>query len=149
MCAILKSLLKTVTDGANAIGDEEDNEIGEEEYLLINATDITVTEAISLVDSFGGVCFPAHIDRTANGMVEVLGDFPKEYNFNCYELFDLKRKEEYQKRFPHISTRISLIGSDAHFLWDIRDAEDFIELDDEPYSSSLVRKKLFEYLRRK
>ena len=135
--------------GRQQILDHEDNEIGEEEFLLINATTLTVSDAIDLVNSFGGVCYPAHIDRTANGMVEILGDFPKEYDFGCYELYDLSKAPEYEDRFPHISDKIRLVGSDAHYIWDIRDAADFIEIEDEPYSSSLVRKKLFEYLRRK
>ena len=35
-----------------------------------------------------------------------------------------------------------VISSDAHYLTDIRDKDAFIELDDEPYSSALVRKNL-------
>ena len=135
--------------GRQQILDEEDNLIGEEEHLLINATDIPVFDVAELVSSFGGVCFPAHIDRTANGMVEILGDFPKDYKFDCYELYSLEKAEEYESRFPHLKEKIRLAGSDAHFLWDIRDAKAFIEIDDEPYSSKLVRHKLFEYLRRK
>lgn len=135
--------------GRQQILDEEDNLLGEEEFLLINATDIPVFDVVPLVSSFGGVCFPAHIDRMANGMVSILGDFPKDYDFNCYELFDSSSATEYEDRFPHLKEKTRLVGSDAHFLWDIRDAKAFIELDDEPYSSKLVRQKLFEYLRRK
>lgn len=134
--------------GHQKILDENDAYISEEEFLLINATDISVLEALNLVKRFGGVCFPAHIDRTANGIISVLGDFPSEYDFGCYELSDLKLQEEYEKKYPLLKEKIRLAGSDAHYLWDIKDAEDFIELDDEPYSSELVRKKLFEYLRR-
>jgi hypothetical protein len=38
-------------------------------------------------------------------------------------------------------------GSDAHYLWDIRDKEHFFELHDEPYSSDLVRQELFRTLK--
>ena len=38
-------------------------------------------------------------------------------------------------------------GSDAHYLWDIRDKEHCFELDDEPYSSERVRQELFRVLR--
>ena len=38
-------------------------------------------------------------------------------------------------------------GSDAHYLWDIRDKEHFFELQDEPYSSELVRRELFRTLK--
>ena len=134
--------------GRQQIMDEEDNVLGEEEFVLSNATDISVEDVPRLVKSFGGVCWPAHIDRTANGIVSILGVFPEEAKFDCYELHSLDKRSEYENRFEHLKNKICLTGSDAHYLWDMRDAEDFIELDDEPYSSDLVRKRLFEYLRR-
>ena len=134
--------------GKQQILDEEDNLLGEEEHLLINATDISVEDVSSLVHSFNGVCFPAHIDRESNGIVSILGDFPENYDFSCYEIHDSGSSNEYENRFPHLKGKVKLVGSDAHYLWDIRDAGDYIELDDEPYSSELVRQKLFEYLRR-
>ena len=135
--------------GNQRILDENDKIIGEEEFLLINATDISVEDVTSLVEEFDGICYPAHIDRTANGMVAVLGTFPEEYGFDCYELFESDSAGEYERRFDFLKQKTRLIGSDAHYLWDIRDANEYIELEDEPYSSDLVRKKLFEYLRRK
>lgn len=135
--------------GKQQILDEEDRVVGEEEFLLINATNISVENVSEVVSSFGGICFPAHIDRESNGIVSVLGSFPEDYDFNCYEIYNADSYDEYEKQFPHLKSKLRLIGSDAHFLWDIRDAKDYIELDDEPYSSELVRKRLFEYLRRK
>jgi hypothetical protein len=38
------------------------------------------------------------------------------------------------------------VGSDAHYLWDIRDKDRFVELEDEPYSSQLVRERLIAWL---
>ena len=135
--------------GKQQILDEEDRVVGEEEFLLINATNISVENVSEVVSSFGGICFPAHIDRESNGIVSVLGSFPEDYDFNCYEIYNADSYDEYEKQFPHLKSKLRLIGSDAHFLWDIRDAKDYIELDDEPYSGELVRKRLFEYLRRK
>ena len=39
-----------------------------------------------------------------------------------------------------------LTDSDAHYLWDISEAENFLSLEDEPYSSARVRESLFRYL---
>ena len=135
--------------GKQLIFDEDDNPAFEEEYLLINATNISIENVAQLVSSFNGVCFPAHIDRESNGIVSVLGCFPQEYEFTCYEIHNNDLSSDYEDKFSHLKNKIKLVGSDAHYLWDIRDANDYIELDDEPYSSELVRKKLFEYLRRK
>ena len=146
-----RTLIKNKAEifGRQQILDEEDNVVGEEEHLLINATDISIEDVPQLVSSFNGVCYPAHIDRESNGIVSVLGGFPKDYDFNCFEIYDSDLSEKYIKQFPHIKNKLRLVGSDAHYLWDIRDAKEYIELDDEPYSSELVRKRLFEYLRRK
>ncbi len=133
--------------GHQQIMDEEDNILGEVDYVLSNATDISVEDVPKLVKSFGGVCFPAHIDRTANGIVSILGVFPEESDFGAFELHNLSGRAEYEDRFPHLKDKICLTGSDAHYLWDLRDAEDSIELDDEPYSSDFVRAQLFKYLR--
>lgn len=135
--------------GKQQIMDEEDNVLGEEEYLLSNATDISSDNVADFVKNFNGICYPAHIDRMSNGLVSILGVFPETDDFYCYELHLKDKKEELENRFPHIKEKNCLIGSDAHYLWDIRDAEAYIDIEDEPYSSELVRKKLFEYLRRK
>lgn len=142
-------LIKNRTDifGEQFITDENDNVVGSEDYLLSNATDITVEEALEFTERFGGVCYPAHIDRSANGIITTLGTFPSSPDFNCAELHDLEKSAELIQKHPALEGKLLVTGSDAHYLWDIRDADAFIELDDEPYSSDLVRKKLFEYLR--
>lgn len=134
--------------GHQQVMDEDDNIVDEIDFVLSNATDISVEDVPALVKRFDGVCFPAHIDRTANGIVSILGVFPEQNDFDCFELHRLSGRAEYEDRFPHLKDKICLTGSDAHYLWDLRDAEDSIELPDEPYSSDFVRKKLFEYLRR-
>ena len=69
--------------GFQHIMDEENNIIGVEDYILSNATDISVEDVCGLVKNFNGICYPAHIDRTANGIVSILGVFPKDTDFNC------------------------------------------------------------------
>ena len=81
--------------GRQIICDSEDNVIGEEEHLLSNATTISIEEAPKLVESFGGICYPAHIDRDANGIISVLGTFPKTPHFTCAELHDAEKWDEY------------------------------------------------------
>ncbi len=141
--------IKNRTDifGDQLITDIDDNVIGIDEYLLSNATDITVDAAPSLVKAFGGVCYPAHVDRHSNGIIATLGDFPKDSGFLCAEFHDKTKCEEYIARYKELSSKRLLTGSDAHYLWDIRDADDTLELSDEPYSGEKVRHELFKYLR--
>ncbi len=132
--------------GEQMIMDGDDNVIGTDEYLLSNATDITVEECPELVEHFGGVCYPAHIDRQANGIISTLGTFPQIKGFRCAELHDGANIEEYRSKY-NLDDYTLVVCSDAHYLWDIRDKENSFWIDDEPYSSALVRKRLFEKLR--
>jgi DNA polymerase III alpha subunit len=131
--------------GEQHILDENDEFVDEEPFLLINATTISSFEVPEIAKRFDAVCYPAHIDRDANGIISILGDFPRE-DFSCFELHDVTKAEEYIKKF-HLEDKKMVVSSDAHTLTDIRDKENWFELDDEPYSSALVRKKLFEVLR--
>lgn len=141
--------IKNRTDifGDQLILDEEDNIIGTEEYLLSNATDISYDDVLELVDSFNGVSFPAHVDREANGVIATLGTFPEEPAFKIAEFHNAEKIEEYKEKYPILKSKLITIGSDAHFLWDIRDKSAYFELDDEPFSSDKVRQSLFEILR--
>lgn len=133
--------------GNQLILDGEDQLVGTEETLLISATDLWIQEALDLARSFGAHVHPAHIDRESNGIVSILGDIPPEYNFGCFEFNDSDRISDYRARFSMIEKDAVLVCSDAHHLWDINEAENKIMLDDEPYSSALVRARLFEYLK--
>ncbi len=133
--------------GDQLILDGNDGVIGNVDNLLISATDLWIGDAIALTKSFGGHVRPAHIDREANGIVAILGDIPEQYGFDCFEFNDGDNVEAYEKRFGFIKSNNVLVCSDAHHLWDINEAEHSVLLDDEPYSSTLVRQRFFEYLK--
>lgn len=132
--------------GEQLILDDQDEVIGQDEFLLSNATEITLDEVPELVKNFGGVCYPAHIDRDSNGIVAVLGTLPETPDFSAVEIRDLENIEKYKQRFD-LSKKVIVISSDAHYLQDIKDKENFFELDDEPYSGDKVRRELFSLLR--
>ncbi len=132
--------------GGQLILNGNDEQIGTEAKLLISATDLWISDAIELARSFGAHVHPAHIDRESNGIIAILGDVPNEYGFDCLEFNDLDNIAPLKGKYPHISEKKHIVSSDAHHLWDISEADNFIMIDDELYSSSLVRKRLFEYL---
>lgn len=140
--------IKNRTDifGEQLIMGENDEVIGCEEHLLSNATTVTLDEVPKLVEKYGGVCFPSHIDREANSLIGILGDIPKTPEFNCFEIADVRKAPEIIKKYGLEGKKI-IIDSDAHYLDGIRDKENYFDLDDEPYSSSKVRASLFKELR--
>ena len=127
---------------------ENDEIVGEEEILLINAVNISIEEAHREVSSRGGVCYPAHIDRSANGIIAMLGDFPPDPHFTAFELNDAASLDDMKQRHPIVSERqlVHVAASDAHYLTDIAEDGFPLELDDEPYSSALVTNRLIDHL---
>jgi len=106
-----------------------------------------IEEAAALCVAHRGVCWPAHIDRPANGILAVLGAFPDDPPFGIAELNDPDTRETLCAQHSNLNDLMFVSGSDAHYLWDIREKCCSLEIDDEPYSSELVRRRLFEQLR--
>ena len=104
-----------------------------------------MTTALETVRRYGGAVYPAHIDRPSNGMIAVLGSVPSEYGFSCVEFNDPAQRETILAQ-QGLTDCISLCSSDAHDLGSINEAEHFIDLEDEPYSSALVRERLIRFL---
>ena len=133
--------------GDQYVMDGQDEIVDIEPHLLSNATTVSVEEAPALTARFGGVCYPAHIDRQANGIIATLGFLPPDMSFPTVELHDGEKEAEYRQNHIGDTTRV-VIGSDAHVLWDIRDKAAWLDIPDEPYSGALVRANLIEILRR-
>lgn len=127
--------------------DEEDNIIGTEDYLLPNATTLSLDEAYNLAVSHGAAVYPAHIDRQANGIISTLGDFPEVPSFCVAEFNDSTQISTYKEKFSVLDEMLILTSSDAHNLWVISEAEHSFLLEDEPYSGTLVRHNLIEYIK--
>ncbi len=136
--------------GEQLLMDEEDHILGREADLLPNATRISLEELPAWMERYGGISYPAHIDRDSNGILAVLGAFPPELPFLCAEVRDPGRTEALCDRYPVLRDRRILTGSDAHFLWEIRDAEATIELNGLPAKeppAEEIRRALFRMLR--
>lgn len=132
--------------GQQIILDGEDNAVGKEEKLLSIAASIPIDRAVLMVGRYEGICYPAHIEREANGIISILGTFPPKPEFDFYELRDKSKKEELIEKYPVLSAKRCLPGSDAHFLWDISEAVNFIELPPANDPEAL-RRELFSCLR--
>lgn len=112
----LKIRNKPEVFGRQLIMNENDEVTGEEETLLIVSSGVSVDEAAALVKGFGGIPVPAHIDKQANGIVGILGTFDYGLGFDIVECTG-----DAGVNLPKIT------DSDAHYLWDISEAEHFIE----------------------
>ena len=131
--------------GNQLIMDSRDGLLGEEEDLLILATDLDLGDAYALVKKHGGAAYPAHIDREANGIIAILGSMPQSPKFRFVEYNDGGSAAEYTEKYG-LAGMGRLTCSDAHNLWSINEPVNFIGIDDEPYSSVRVRQQLIRML---
>ncbi len=122
--------IKNRTDifGNQFIMNENDEKIGEDDFLLSNATTISLEEVPDFVKQFGGICYPAHVDREANGIIAVLGLFPKTPYFPTIEVHDSEKREQYATLCKKDISRV-VTSSDAHYLWDISEKKEYFDLD--------------------
>ena len=124
--------------GEQLLTDAADNVLGVEEHLLSNATGVSLDESVPLAAKYHGVCYPAHIDREANGILAVLGMLPDTPRFSCVELHDGEKEPPLRAKMTLPQTVI--ISSDAHYLWDIRDKANTLELADGDPAKRLIER---------
>ena len=133
--------------GRQLVMNDMDEPVYEEEYLLSNATSISIEDVVELVSEYGGICYPAHIDRTSNGIIAILGTFPDTQGFSAFELRDAENYERYVQDYS-LRDKKAIISSDAHYLGDIKDGENYFEFED-GLSGAELRRAIFSYLRSK
>ncbi len=141
-------LIKNEEDvfGTQLIMDQNDNVVGREENLLVNATTLDIETLFEFAHRYRALVYPAHIDRDANGIVSVLGTLPETPEFSAYEFHFGDKINLYKEKYELLQTKPIVVSSDAHFLWDINEAENFFSLTLDKYSSDAVREKIFSYL---
>ena len=101
----------------------DDKPAGIEEKLLISATSISFEGLWELVRSYGGVMFPAHIDKNAHSLISNLGFIPPDSQFGTVELKDMGKLHELRRTHPYLERCRIINNSDAHYLQDMKEPE--------------------------
>ncbi|MBR5308282.1 MAG: PHP domain-containing protein [Clostridia bacterium] len=132
--------------GDQIVADTDGQTVRTVERLLISATDIPVDEVPALIKRFGGICYPAHIDRESNGIISILGDIPPEPGFTSAELHDNSRIDEYKGNYPITENYTFVSSSDAHSLSAINTDINCFEFDEEFDNNKAVIDRIFALL---
>lgn len=106
--------------GNQFVLDCNDNLIKSEPKLLINALTISIDKLLKIVERYGGIVIPAHVDKSSNSIISNLGFIPNDYNFTCIEV-----------KNPPDNIKFSgkrITDSDAHYLENIALPTHFIEV---------------------
>lgn len=113
--------------GKQSIVDEDDNIVGNEPYLLINAVDVSFDDVYDLVSSYDGIMIPAHIEKQTNSLLSNLGFIPPNSKFSCVEIKHIGYKDELMAKHPYLKKCRIISNSDAHYLENINEPINFIE----------------------
>ncbi len=114
--------------GRQVIMNSNDEETGEIEHLLLPATEIGIMDAHRIVGEFGGICYPAHIDRDSLSILSVLGEIDESCGFTTAELADISKLPQLKQQHPILEKMNIITCSDAHYLQNMREAENTLEL---------------------
>lgn len=105
--------------GEQFIVDETGGFIRREERLLLNSVDVSITDACEKAKQLGGLFIPAHINRTANGLLFILGFVPQDLSVDVLEISKHISPTEARQKYPQIRGYSLIQDGDAHYLEDI------------------------------
>lgn len=100
--------------GEQFIVDATGNFLRREERLLLNSANLTLEEASAKVNALGGLAIPAHVDRKANGLIEILGLIPP--GFAALEISRRISPEAARQKFPQLRGQTLIQNGDVHQL---------------------------------
>ncbi len=116
---LLKIKNKPDIFGPQILMNENDEPVGEEEYLLINATRIPFDGVYDAVTAHNGIMIPAHLDKSTTSLISNLGMIPPDSKFTCAEVKDLTKLHGLLHAHPYLENCRIISDSDAHYLEDI------------------------------
>lgn len=102
--------------GEQFVVDETGEFIRREPRLLLTSADISLEEAVSGVNAIGGMAIPAHVDRRANGLLEILGFVPEDAAVSALEISRHLTVDMAPLRYPQIRGYPLIRDGDAHRL---------------------------------
>ncbi|MCK5824362.1 MAG: PHP domain-containing protein [Ichthyobacteriaceae bacterium] len=116
--------------GEQLIVDRDENIIGEEEKLLFQAINQSVSEIANKVNKLGGIFIPAHSNAHRNSIGSQLGFVPDNLYFDAIEIIENSNKDDvfYKLNLPSNTSYIT--SSDAHYLKDIGKRTTNIDVDE-------------------
>ena len=112
--------------GTQILMDEMDNILGEEDAFLAGAASVGIYEVTELVRPFGGVAYPAHIDRSTFALLTNLGFWDPDMGFPLAEASKNCPPNLFER--PDLQGVRHISASDAHHLDQILDAHQYMEL---------------------
>jgi hypothetical protein len=102
--------------GEQFVVDETGDFIRRETRLLLTSADLSIEEIFNEVNRLGGLAIPAHVDRKAYGLLEILGFVPPDLPIEALEISRHVPPQDACRRFPQLHGYPLIRGGDVHRL---------------------------------
>ncbi len=124
--------VKNNTDffGKQYIFDKNSNIVGEEDNLLITSIDMTINQVFSEVEDLSGVVIPAHVDKKNYSIISNLGFLPMDIDIKNIEISTKCDINKFLSENGYLRKYRIIKNSDAHYLGEISERVNYIELED-------------------
>jgi PHP family Zn ribbon phosphoesterase len=106
--------------GEQFVVDSTGDFVSREERLLITSSSLSLKSAFEKVDHYGGLLIPAHVNRTAYGLIQVLGFIPTDIQIEVCEISRHLSLIQAVNQFPELTNYCLIQGGDAHMLEEIQ-----------------------------
>jgi len=107
--------------GRQVLMDAQEAVLGEEPKMLIAASGVGIYDIPALMEQYGGVAVPAHIDKDTFSLISNLGFYDPAMGFSRME-YSPRRPADFFQKHPDLQDMPALYNSDAHALDQILDA---------------------------
>ena len=105
--------------GEQFVVDASGEFIRREERLLITSSTLSLRAAWERVDRLNGLLIPAHVNRSAFGLLPVLGFIPQDIPLEIIEISRHITPEDAVAKFPGLAGYRLIQSGDAHMLEEI------------------------------
>ena len=80
-----------------------------------------------IAKQYGGICYPAHIDKNSYSILAMLGMIPQECGFTVAEIAKPTLIDTLMSKHRILENMHIVTSSDAHYLWDISERYYYLE----------------------
>lgn len=122
---MMKVKNKKTIFGNQFVIDEEDKVIEEVDYSLLISSNLSIDEVFEYMNG-KGVTILAHVDRSRYSIISNLGFIPNIKNLTAIEISKDTATEDFLFSYPEYRKYKIIRSSDAHYLGDISEREEFL-----------------------
>ncbi len=132
-CHLPEGLTGVRKYGNQYVMDATGEVIREVDALLSWASDLTVSQTVTLIHKHGGLAVAAHVDRPSFSIISQLGFMPEDAEFDAVEISAAGAKDGRATEFEALGYPI-IVASDAHFPDNIGDGKALFHIDSPVFS---------------